>query len=288
MLSNINPVLDPLTVTPLRNAVIHSAWGRGKIGLPPGIAKKLNDTTVVTSSVPVAPPFRKNLARDMRVETSNDRFNNRNFKVRDERGQSGVSQSAPPASDEGRSREAARVNDSQGQRRIDNPVPQVQPDRGRDVGPGKGQRRIDNAMPQVQAERARGVQQPQGQRVAQPAQAPVQREVARPQQKARREPGFMREARPPQSVHQPAAQPQQPKVMERRGPPVNRQAPPQQQVRQPAPQAQPAARPVHGQGQGQAQGQGQGKGQQKVERKQDRLPTHSPVACGKGKGKKPQ
>ena len=115
MLANINPVLDPLTVTPLRNAVIHSAWGRGKIGLPPGIAKKLSDTTVVTSSLPVAPPFRKNLTRDMRVESSNDRFNNRNFKVRDERGQSGVSQSAPPASDQDRSREAARINDAQGQ-----------------------------------------------------------------------------------------------------------------------------------------------------------------------------
>jgi len=286
MLSNINPVLDPLTVTPLRNAVIHSAWGRGKIGLPPGIAKKLNDTTVVTSSVPVAPPFRKNLARDMRVETSNDRFNNRKVQVRDERGQSGVSQSAPPAiNDQGRSREASRINDGQGQRRIDNPVPQVQPDGARGVEQRKGQRRIDNAMPQVQAERGRGMQQPQGQRVAQPAQAPVQKEVARPQQKGRREPGFMREARQPQPVHQPAAQPQQPKVMERRGPPVNRQAPPQQQVRQPAPQAQPAGRAVHGQGQGQAQSQG--KGQQKVERKQG-PPANAQPGGGKGKGKKPQ
>ena len=287
MLSNINPVLDPLTVTPLRNAVIHSAWGRGKIGLPPGIAKKLNDTTVVTSSVPVAPPFRKNLARDMRVETSNDRFNNRKVQVRDERGQSGLSQSAPPAiNDQGRSREASRINDGQGQRRIDIPVPQVQPDGARGVEQRKGQRRIDNAMPQVQAERGRGVQQPQGQRVAQPAQAPVQKEVARPQQKGRREPGFMREARQPQPVHQPAAQPQQPKVMERRGPPVNRQAPPQQQVRQPAPQAQPAARAVHGQEQGQGQGQGN-KGQQKVERKQG-PPANAQPGGGKGKGKKPQ
>jgi len=287
MLSNINPVLDPLTVTPLRNAVIHSAWGRGKIGLPPGIAKKLNDTTVVTSSVPVAPPFRKNLARDMRVETSNDRFNNRKVQVRDERGQSGLSQSAPPAiNDQGRSREASRINDGQGQRRIDIPVPQVQPDGARGVEQRKGQRRIDNAMPQVQAERGRGVQQPQGQRVAQPAQAPVQKEVARPQQKGRREPGFMREARPPQPVHQPAAQPQQPKVMERRGPPVNRQAPPQQQLRQPAPQAQPAARAVHGQEQGQGQGQGN-KGQQKVERKQG-PPANAQPGGGKGKGKKPQ
>ena len=42
----MRPTLDPLTLTPLRNAVIHSAWGRGKIDLPPGIAKKLSDTPV--------------------------------------------------------------------------------------------------------------------------------------------------------------------------------------------------------------------------------------------------
>jgi hypothetical protein len=41
MLASVNPVLDPLLVTPLRNAVVHSAWGRGKVDIPPGIAKKL-------------------------------------------------------------------------------------------------------------------------------------------------------------------------------------------------------------------------------------------------------
>src|SRR5512132_2770344 len=46
VLASVKPTLDPLTLTPLRNAVIHSAWGRGKIDLPPGIAKKLRDTPV--------------------------------------------------------------------------------------------------------------------------------------------------------------------------------------------------------------------------------------------------
>jgi len=63
MLASANPVLDPLLVTPLRNAVVRSAWGRGKIDIPPGIARKLNDTTVITSTTPVAPRFRPNLAR---------------------------------------------------------------------------------------------------------------------------------------------------------------------------------------------------------------------------------
>ena len=55
MLASVNPVLDPLLVTPLRNAVVNSAWGRGKIDIPPGIARKLKDTTVVTSTKQQAP-----------------------------------------------------------------------------------------------------------------------------------------------------------------------------------------------------------------------------------------
>src|SRR5688572_22528705 len=73
MLANVNPVLDPLLFTPLRNAVVHSAWGRGKKDIPPGIAKKLDDTPVVTSTRPVAPSFRPDLERRMRVETASDR-----------------------------------------------------------------------------------------------------------------------------------------------------------------------------------------------------------------------
>ena len=71
-LAQVRPVLDPLTLTPLRNAVIHSAWGRGKIDLPPGIAKKLNDTPVLVGNVP-SPPFRKDLAKDLRVEPLPDK-----------------------------------------------------------------------------------------------------------------------------------------------------------------------------------------------------------------------
>ena len=83
MLAQVNPVLDPLLVTPLRNAVIHSAWGRGKKDLPPGIAKKLRDTTVYTSVPPNAPPFRRDLARSMRVESVKERFGERKFKVKE-------------------------------------------------------------------------------------------------------------------------------------------------------------------------------------------------------------
>jgi CheY-like chemotaxis protein len=89
MLAQVNPVLDPLLVTPLRNAVVNSAWGRGKIDIPPGIARKLNDTAVVTSVEPVAPRFKPDFAKTMRVNPASDRAKGQKFKVRDERGVEG-------------------------------------------------------------------------------------------------------------------------------------------------------------------------------------------------------
>ena len=81
----MRPTLEPLLLTPLRNAAIHSAWGRGKIDLPPGIAKKLNDTRVFVGSDPKDSRFRKDLAKSLRVERVSDNVKNQKFKVRDER-----------------------------------------------------------------------------------------------------------------------------------------------------------------------------------------------------------
>ena len=87
-LVSLRPTLDPLTLTPLRNAVIHSAWGRGKIDLPPGIAKKLRDTPVYVSGDIRESPSRKDLAKSMRVERVSDNARKQKFKVKDERQQS--------------------------------------------------------------------------------------------------------------------------------------------------------------------------------------------------------
>ena len=88
-LASTRSTLDPLTLTPLRNAVIHSAWGRGKIDLPPGIAKKLHDTPVFIGRDFKESKFRKNLAKSMRVERvsdkASDKDRNRKFEVREER-----------------------------------------------------------------------------------------------------------------------------------------------------------------------------------------------------------
>jgi hypothetical protein len=53
--------------------------------LPPGIAKKLYETPVVVGSAPVAPPFKKDLARALRVEPVNDKIKDQKFKVKDGR-----------------------------------------------------------------------------------------------------------------------------------------------------------------------------------------------------------
>ena len=85
VLASLRPTLDPLTFTPLRNAVTHSAWGRGKIDLPPGIAKKLNDTRVLIGSDPKGSWFKKDLAKSLRVERVPDKARNAKFKIKDER-----------------------------------------------------------------------------------------------------------------------------------------------------------------------------------------------------------
>jgi hypothetical protein len=195
-LANVQPTLEPLLLTPLRNAVIHSAWGRGKIDLPPGIAKKLNDTTVVVANDPVRPRFRKDLDKSLRVERITDKARNQKLKVRDERN------ARMPQVDPSRqqqidalAREAARGNKEarrevrqlERQQRNDQPVRQVQqqqraqPKIERPSSPRAEGTRIGNPVrreaprPQVQREAPR----PQVQREAPRPQ--IQREAPRPQ-----------------------------------------------------------------------------------------------------------
>ena len=103
VLASLKPTLDPLTLTPLRNAVIHSAWGRGKIDLPPGIAKKLRDTPVYVSGDIRESTSRKDLAKSMRVERVSNNARNQKFKVKDERQDS-------PQVDHARKQEIERLN----------------------------------------------------------------------------------------------------------------------------------------------------------------------------------
>ena len=155
-LALVRPTLDPLTFTPLRNAVIHSAWGRGKIDLPPGIAKKLNDTRVLISSDPKGSWFRKDLAKSLRVERVSDKARNEKFKIKDERQAQQANPNRKPEVDQP-SAEAARSDKPEraAKQQVRQPKQQALP----------------KAQPQVQGERAGNPanQQPQGERVSNPA-----------------------------------------------------------------------------------------------------------------------
>ena len=235
MLANVNPVLDPLLLTPLRNAAVRSAWGRGKIDIPPGIARKLQDTTVLTSSEPVAPPFGRDLARAMRVQPVSDRVKGQKFKVRDERQGRGAPQASVGQPAETFSNDRGANGTDRGVERNDRggpPERAAAPNEKRDNGRG-------NAAPQ--AERAARPVAPQGERVARPERPAQQRPAPQAERAAR---PVQRQERPVQPQQRPsrpapqaerAARPVQPQG-ERVSRPVERPKPQQQQRPQAAPQ----------------------------------------------------
>jgi len=213
-LAQVNPVLDPLLLTPLRNAVVHSAWGRGKIDIPPGIAKKLNDTAVVTSTMLPAPPFHPDLAKTMRVNTAPDRAKGQKFQVRDERQGRGGQQAAQaqrqeqqqPVQPQQRAQQAPRAEPQREARRVEQQQRKQQ----------RGQQRIERPPVAAQAERpARPARQqrPQGERVAAPARPAPARPAPAP---ARAQPQ-------PQQKHERPPQAQQKQKQERapKGPPAS-------------------------------------------------------------------
>ena len=222
MLASARPVLDPLLVTPLRHAVLNSAWGRGKIDIPPGIAKKLNDTTVVTSRTPESPSFQPDLAKRMRVNNAPDRAKGQKFEVRDERkGRGGppqVSQAPvqPQQQPQPQRQQPVEQPRNRGQeqreaRRAEPPRPQPQPAQRQQ--PQQAQQRQQSRGQQKQIER-RQQQQPQGERVAAPARpAPARPAPVRPAPAPRAQPQPQpqpKHERPPQAQKQQQPQKQQP------------------------------------------------------------------------------
>ena len=237
-LAQVRPVLDPLTLGPLRNAVIHSAWGRGKIDLPPGIAKKLNDPVFIGTAP--SPPFRKDLARVLRVEQLPDKVKNQKLNVRDDRhaatnvGQ-GARQTIAPPDDAARKAEMARLaaESARGNRDARKQMQQLQQE----------QRKQEVEAQRVQREQRKAQQQPQGARVAEPARPQPERQNMRPQRiESKAAPAAPRVERPqprirperPQAVHQPQPQPrvEQPRPQVQQRQQVQQQQRPQVQNRQ--------------------------------------------------------
>ena len=179
-LASARATLDPLTYTPLRNAVINSAWGRGKINLPPGIAKKLGDTRVFVGEDIRDSRFRKDLAKSMRVERVSDQARNQKFKVKDEREES-------RQADTGRKQDMGRVTaeaakDNKDAQRQTRQVEQQQrkETRVQERSQAKATRVQQRTQQPTQAKAQRKAEpKPQGERVGKPAK-PANSEVKQP------------------------------------------------------------------------------------------------------------
>lgn len=162
--------LDPLTLTPLRNAVVHSAqstFGRGKIDLPAGIAKKLEDRRVFVGADPREWRFRKHLAKSMRVERISDQVKNQKFKVRDNREARDNRQEA--RGDQAREPEINRLNAEalRGNKEARQQVRQLEQQQ-RNATREQAREQAKANRDQEKTER-KAAQQPQGERVGNPA-----------------------------------------------------------------------------------------------------------------------
>lgn len=223
MVASVRPTLEPLLLTPLRNAAINSAWGRGKIDLPPGIAKKLDDTRVFVNTDPNDRRFRKDLAKAMRVERVPDNAKNQKFK--DERQEIKQADQDLKHADQARQQELHRLNAeaAKGNREAERQARQL------------GQQQKQAAREQDRNLR-KAQQQPQGERVGNPASAPAPK-AEKPHVEHQR-------------VDRPRPQAQQAQAPQRHEMKQQSQAAPKQEGKQQAP-AQPS-----GKGQGAAKGKG--------------------------------
>lgn len=235
-LASVRPTLDPLTLTPLRNAVVNSAWGRGKIDLPPGIAKKLNDTPVYVGAEIRESKFRRNPTQTLRVEPVPDTARNQKFKVKDERQQEQQADTTRKREvDKGQEQNMGRVS----------------------AEAKKGNKEAQQQTRQVEQQQRKDTRaQEKTTRAQAPAQAPAQRKAERKaqapaQQKAERK----AQAPPPQRQAQP--QPQG----ERVGKPAKPEAKPPAQA---APKQDRKQKPQdQSDGEGRGGGKGKGKGKEK-------------------------
>jgi hypothetical protein len=84
-LAQVRPVLDPFAVNYLRQAALQAPNGRRPFDVPPGIARKFEETRVVASTAPSALPFMPNPAQALRVQTVPEGEKRQKLQFRDER-----------------------------------------------------------------------------------------------------------------------------------------------------------------------------------------------------------
>jgi FecR protein len=183
MIANVRPVLDPLAVAPLRQAAMQTSAARHRIDVPPEIARRLDNTQVITSTAPVAPPFRRDLPQALRVEAVPAKQRAQQLQFRDER-QANVAQQ--PVVDQARAQQMAALatqaaRGDRGARRQLEQLQRQQQQTERNVARQQTLVQQNNAAAQAANARAQqsAAQQAQGERVGQQLRA--QREAERQQ-----------------------------------------------------------------------------------------------------------
>lgn len=236
----VRPVLDPLSVDPLRKAAFQTREARNRIDIPRGVEQRFN-TPVVASNTPIAPPFRRDLARAMRVESLPAKMRSQRLEISDQR--ANVQQAAQQpniANEQARERQTAHLA-RQAARGDRNARQQMQALRRQQFIPPAaagagvtGQARGERAgqpMPPQQPQRAMMRQQQQTQRAAERQQMIIsqrqqraagerqmqQNQIQRGQQRTMQrspQPQILRPQPPPQGIRTPQYQrPAQPRMM---------------------------------------------------------------------------
>jgi hypothetical protein len=272
-IASVRPVFNPLAVDSLRSVAFQTREARQRIDVPKQVVERLN-TPVVASTI-VAPRFKQDLARAMRVEPVNDRGRNQKLRVSDQRAAAPAqsNQQVNIAAEQARERQIADLS-RQAARGDRNARQQLQDLRkqqadaraaeratvqaqgqtvGQTVRP-QDQKQMERQQQQTQREAARQqtIQSQQQQRVAAQQQMQTQREQrrnqiqqAQPTRHAQQQQTLKSQPqrRPPEAAppRPPQAQPQPNRVQSApRAAPQNVRAP----QAQPKPQAQPRSQPV--------------------------------------------
>ncbi|HTD88136.1 MAG TPA: DUF6600 domain-containing protein [Candidatus Binatia bacterium] len=171
-ITTVQPVLNPLAVDPLRSVAFQTRQARQRFDLPRQIEQRIANTPVVASTAPVAPRFRGDLARAMKVEPVSAQAKRQKLQVSDQR--TAATQTAPPANiaaEQARERQMADLAKQA-----------ARGDRG-------ARQQLQDLRKQQLAERdaQRAATQTQGQQVGQPMRPQDQRQMERQQQQAQRE-----------------------------------------------------------------------------------------------------
>ncbi|MDX6405674.1 MAG: hypothetical protein QOH70_3129 [Blastocatellia bacterium] len=250
-IARVRPMLDPLAVNPLRAMAFRARDSRQRFDVPPAVAQRVFNTPVVTSTAP-AQPFKRDLARALRVEPVADRAMNQKLQIADQRGaatQQRAGTGAQPGQQQNLAAEQARERQiadlaRQSARGDRNARQQMQDLRRQQVE----QQRAERAnTQQAQGERVRQQmqQQQQGQRESLRQQQQIQRDAARQQiitSQQQRHAAAQQQIQPQRQQSRQLEMQRAPAV--RAAPQQARPQPPAQRPEQrPRPQYQPPAQP---------------------------------------------